>query len=62
MLTVIDIVLNIILLGLFVLDYLSYKNAEEYEEELSRMKDEQRKMHYEICELEDQLRSHILHV
>ena len=56
MLTVIDIVLNIILLGLFVLDYLSYKKAEEYEEELSRMKEEQRKMHYEICEIEDQLR------
>ena len=56
MLTVIDIVLNIILLGLFVLDYLSYKKAEEYEDELSRMKEEQRKMHYEICEIEDQLR------
>ena len=61
MLTVIDIVLNIILLGLFVLDYLSYKKAEEYEDELSRMKEEQRKMHYEICEIEDQLRS-IVHL
>ena len=56
MMIVIDIVLNIILLGLFVLDYLSYKKAEEYEDELSRMKEEQRKMHYEICEIEDQLR------
>ena len=56
MLTVIDMVLNVLLIGLFVLDYLSYKKAEEYEDELSRMKEEQRKMHYEICEIEDQLR------
>ena len=56
MLTVIDIVLNVLLIGLFILDYLSYKKAEEYEDELSRMKEEQRKMHYEICEIEDQLR------
>ena len=61
MLTMIDIVLNIVLLGLFILDYLSYKKAEEYEDELNRMKEEQRKMHYEICEIEDQLRS-IVHL
>ena len=61
MLTRIEIVLNIILLGVFVLDYLSYKKAGEYEEELKRMKEEQRKMHYEICEIEDQLRS-IVHL
>ena len=59
MLTVIMMILDVIVLGVLVLDYVRTK---EYLEEQERVKQEVRKMHYEICEIEDQLRSHIVHL
>ena len=55
MLTVIMTVLDVLVLGVLVMDYLK---TNEYLEEHEEMKAELRKMHYEICEMEDQLRAH----
>ena len=47
-------VLDILVLLALILDYLK---TSKYLEEQERLKQDVRKMHYEICELEDQLRS-----
>ena len=46
-------VLDLLVLGVLVLDCIK---TNEYLEEQNQMKSELRKMHYEICELEDKLR------
>lgn len=46
-------VIDILVLGVLVLDCMK---TSEYLEEQSRIKAEIRKMHYEICELEDEMR------
>ena len=56
MLTVIMTVLDVLVLGVLVMDYLK---TNEYLEEQERMKGELRKMHYELCEMEDQLRAYM---
>ena len=58
MLTVIMMILDVLVLVTLTMDYVKTK---DYEEELNGMKGELRKLHYEMCEVRDQLRSHIVH-
>ena len=46
-------VLDLLVLGVLVLDCIK---TNEYLEEQTRMKADIRKLHYEVCELEDKLR------
>ena len=46
-------VIDILVLGVLVLDCMK---TSEYLEEQTRMKADIRKLHYEVCELEDKLR------
>ena len=52
MINVIVMILDILLLGVFVMDYLK---TEEYLEELERMKHDIWKMNYEVSEMGDRM-------